>query len=241
MTDTQTPIRDVLNQHVGLITTTFIFVFVITQVLVVSRMNVTTATTIISSAGAVDVALGVLTASYSAVILILLFAVDAWRAITNWSPFPVYLEAGLLIAALIFVPFIGALILIAILVVFNLGDVWLERWRGVQPERWRAGGNSAIAVFLAVFLFAAPVWVPAEAIALQGKEPITGYVVGMDAGWTTILVEDNRSILLTRSDEITERFVCTTDEDPPSQSVIQLVIGTSEPIRCTEAVAHLSG
>jgi hypothetical protein len=240
MTENQASIREVLDRHIGLITTAFIFVFVVTEVLVASRMNVATATAIISSAGAIDVALGVLTASYSPVILILLFTVDAWRAITDWRPLPVYLEAGLILTTLVFVPLDGALVSIAILVVFNLGDVWFERRRGIRPEPWRAGGTAAITFFVAVFLFAAPVWVPAEAIAIEGREPINGYVVGIDADWTTILVEDDRSIMMIRSDGITERLVCTTDEDPPDKSVMQLVIGSSDPIQCTEALADVA-
>lgn len=168
-----------------------------------------------------------------------MFTVDAWRAITQWKPLPVYLEIGLLLTALVFVPFVGALVSIAVLVLFNFGDVWLERRRGIKPEPWRAGGTAAISFFLAVFLFAAPVWVPAEAIALEGEEPITGYVVGVDAGWTTILVEDDRSILKVRSDEVKERLVCSTDENPPGKSLIQFVVGSSDPVQCTEALSNL--
>lgn len=237
VTETQGSIREVVSRHAGLITAAVIFTFVVIQVLVVSRMNVATATTIISTAGAIDVALGILTAAYSAVIVILLFTVDAWRAITHWGPLPVYLEGGLLLTALVFVPLAAALGSIAVLVLINFGDVWLERWRGIPPEPWRAGGTAALAFFVGVFLFAAPVWVPAEAIALQDKDPITGYVVGQEADWMTILVEEDRSILTIRSDEITQRQVCTTDEDPPGRSAIQFVIGTSDPILCADVIS----
>jgi hypothetical protein len=52
------------------------------------------------------------------------------------------------------------------------------------------------------------VWLPAEVLHIQNQTPVVGYVVAIEDDWTTILLEDGRTVEEIRSGDLLGREVC---------------------------------
>jgi hypothetical protein len=56
------------------------------------------------------------------------------------------------------------------------------------------------------------VWLPAERIDINGGSERVGYILKSDGGWTTILWDSDRSILMVKSENIISRTLCRTGQ-----------------------------
>jgi hypothetical protein len=80
-------------------------------------------------------------------------------------------------------------------------------------------------VMLMVALSSAP-WLPAEVIDIGDEEPLVGYVLGADSEWTSVLVDQDRSIRRVETGAIQERHLCQTgDPSVLSWSFAELITG----------------
>jgi hypothetical protein len=69
--------------------------------------------------------------------------------------------------------------------------------------------QAEILVVTSVFVFA-PMYLPAEQIVVGSEKPVTAYVVGEGSEFTTLLIEDSRSIRIVKHDEVQSRTTCVT-------------------------------
>lgn len=87
--------------------------------------------------------------------------------------------------------------------------------------------------FLFVLLIAAPVltawlvgassWLPEERITVEGRVPVTGFVLDAGFHWTTVLVPSDDRVLHLRTDEVRTRTLC--GEHARARSVLEFVRG----------------
>jgi hypothetical protein len=197
------------------------FAFLILKLLATTRFNAITALALVKSAGITSVLVG-------EVVLLLpgVLAISIGPLLTlSWPALPaarrplaaVAIWASAAIALLGVRPWFFGLF-------FGLGIAAFQVWR-IRNERRRRGQGSRdanadsvlgavlVAYIATVVLGAtvtADVWVSPEVVTLSNDAHLVGYVMGTEAGWTTILTDQKRSVLLVRDDQISSRTVCDT-------------------------------
>ena len=91
---------------------------------------------------------------------------------------------------------------------------------------------------LYLLFFRTGMWLPGEAIEVEDRQQIVGYVLADDDRWTTILIEDGRLIELLPSGEVVSRAVCDAPGQGRLPSAIQLLLSSSvSPPKCADLVA----
>ena len=213
--------------------TASVFVFITFRVLLAVRMNTATALAVVSTAGVVEVALGIAISSYWMVLLILYATCDAWRRISNRKGHrnaDAFLLQGVLgIVALVVAPFWGVVAVVGLTILFGYTDRFLKSKRGIEEEPW----IMALTLFLIAFVIGQSIWLPTEVIITNEREDaIIGYVLDADSEWISILREDDRYVERLRSDFVVYRAICTLPEGRPGFALIQLVLDSTFVFPC---------
>ncbi len=238
-------LTDLVLEHLALAATTAVFMFVAVRVLVVVRMNIDTALAVVSTAGAVEVALAIIISSYWAVILTLYLIADAWRRRSHRagrsikSPLNLQLFVGLM--AIVFVPWTVVALFGVLSVAYGYMDAWLEKVRGIEPEPWTSSGLLAGLLVFVAFFVASNVWLPPEVIATDDlQDPFVGYVLATDDGWTSVLEDEERTIVRIKSSLVTSRVVCTMSGEGGRGSLIEVFLEPANVVSCEEAIRDAS-
>jgi hypothetical protein len=237
-------LADFVLEHLALVTTTAVFILVIAEVLAVARMNVATALTIVATSGAVEVALAIIVSSYWAVILLLYLTADAWRRIARRAErstaTPIKTQAFFGAIAVAVVAWQAVVMVIALAAGFGYMDRWWEQKRGIGPEPWTGSGTAAFGLFILLFIIAPTVWLPTEVISTDDlKDPVVGYVLATEDGWTSVLRDEDRSVLRFKSQTVTDRVICTPASQSHGRSLVELLLDPSIVVSCEEAIRDI--
>jgi hypothetical protein len=84
--------------------------------------------------------------------------------------------------------------------------IWAAR--RAQDRFIRGAVTGIAAVFLVVLLIDDHVWLPPESLDVRARDPMVGYVVGDQGGWTTILGEAHREVIKVQTESLVSRRVC---------------------------------
>jgi hypothetical protein len=190
-------------------------IVVILRVGLVSHFNSTTAGAIVEYQSAPAVFLGAIASFFPTVMFVLamvalvLLALQARKVFdqrsegVEWLDV-IWLAIGVLIVAtyLTYSDWLLVVIVVAVpLLVFFAKD------RSSYRLSYLLGG--LILLFQLVAL-SDSAWLPAEAISVTSQDvPVVGYVLGEDGGWTSILLDDDRLVILVRTKTIVSRQVCS--------------------------------
>ena len=98
----------------------------------------------------------------------------------------------------------------------------------------------AWALVYSVFVAGSAVWLPAEVLVVQDSvTPLVGYVLADDAGWATVLQEDDRSVVRIRAASITERILCLPAKQSVGSALAASVLVGSDAVLCEDVVRNL--
>lgn len=78
-------------------------------------------------------------------------------------------------------------------------------------------------------------YLPAETIDVDmhgSVDTVSGYVLGADSGWVTIMLDRDRSILQVRTDHVLARRLCLTKGDEPVVPDRHLHLDVAQPPQC---------
>lgn len=139
---------------------------------------------------------------------------------TRWAPVVI----GLAWLVLLFIaPWVFAVGLpAAILVTYVLSRLLFGRhWGDEQESRYRPNPlreivtNALIVVFtlLLLVLSDSRPWLPKEVLETQ-DESYVGYLLNIDSGWATILVDDPRYLQFVREEQLVSRTQCQIEHSP---------------------------
>ncbi len=213
-------------------------IFVIVRILVVSRMSIATAQEIARSSSVPGIALATVVENTPQVLYLLAVSVvmgavgaanvRSWR---RWTALTSLAVLALTILATTDWP--SGVLLFAALV--------LCLWALSSDARFRkyaAGDRGTISPALAVAL-AAPLvitllmnlfdpdpWIPRERVTYGAGRTVAGFVLASSDGWTTILVDRDRSIVRILTAELRVREPCRAGGATRTPSVVQWVMGT---------------
>lgn len=223
------PFLQLVGRHSGLVTSALVFMFLIVKVVRVAKGNLITAQELVNIVGPASVIVGALTA----VLPVLLAQAFVFLWVLSWTDgLDRRMRAGLIEVAFL-LSLIGLYVLPWILEVgllfFTLGHA-LYRIK-VRPRLSRQPPNGLRATWLPavvlLFLVSADPWIPAVTVDV-GHPPsvLVAYVLKNDGGWTTLLRESDRSILILPSAEVGRRYVCRKTDGNLGrvESVVQLVL-----------------
>jgi len=226
-------------QHLGLLITTAIFVFVVLRVLIVSRMSTATALAVFATSGVFQVALGILVSSYSVVLLIVLLLFDGRRRVATRaersSLVPLLWEAAISVVIIVFVPWFPALVFLVLVVASEYVDRRLDSRS--TPDPWNSPLVLIVTLIILSVVMAPSVWLPAEVIDSDESEALVGYVLADGADWTSVLLEGDRYVVRVPSDSVNSRIVCTPREKPLDRTLVEYAIGTATFVSCDAALA----
>lgn len=207
--------------HVGLVVTGIIFLWVIVNVLRATDGDVTSALAVLAASGAVTVSLGVLAASFGLVIAILFFTVDILRtylrdrdALSRSARNGLYLsQLWLGLLAFFYLP-LANLLLYAF--VYVLAIVGIRRGWNRGPKSTGEMAQLLIIGLVPLLLVSSPaatVWLPSEALVINGgaadESVVVGYALDDSEGWFTYLDEETRAVIRIASADIVDREICS--------------------------------
>jgi hypothetical protein len=102
----------------------------------------------------------------------------------------------------------------------------------IYVAEWPRPRQSTVG-FLLVLLIATPVltawlvgagsWLPEERITVEGRAPVTGFVLNAGFHWTTVLVPSDDRVLHLRTDQVRTRTLC--GEHARARSVLEFIRG----------------
>lgn len=215
--------RDMLEQRVvphlfGLLGIGLV-VWISIRVILAARWNTTTALEIVRSAGVAEIALGVVTAGISSLLVAL--SMVAW---TRWRYLRILGREGVaaLVVALIgsyvafFTVFWGEWVLGLVL----LSPIFLIR---LLPKRLRPegatkrglamtvawyGGFVTVMLLTSVLVIGYNLWIPAEVIETEDRGVFIGYVLNDEGDWASILLNEDRLVEIVPIRTIEHRQVC---------------------------------
>jgi hypothetical protein len=195
--------------HLGLLVTGFTTVIVALKILFAAAFDLTVAISLASAGGpaaAFSILLQVLP-PLSGMVAVLLIALLLFGVRHSGV-------VGLAIVGSV----LALLVAPAVLVVVVLGSfvaqvlfIWATTRKAPRDQApsevpaWYAIATGGL--FLGTLLALPSHWLPAERIAIAGGDPMIGYVIAVDE-WTTIQREDDRSIILVRSEDVESRGIC---------------------------------
>lgn len=194
------------KKHVTLLVSLGLSSLVVMKLLLASHYNTSTALTLLQEAGAARVIMGQLLSLLPMLLMgtaAVGFVYATGQARTTARKVAQIVSACILGVGVLLLPW-SAAIYWGVLWVGLL--IWVAR-RGA--DRFMRGTIAGIAVaFLIVLLIDDHVWLPPESLEVRTRDPIVGYVVGDQGGWTTILGEAHRQIIRVRSESLVSRRVC---------------------------------
>jgi hypothetical protein len=205
--------------HAPLLATGLIFAFIVVRVLRVSEFDPATATTLIRESGPVSVVTGVLATSLPdlmipGMVFLLILA-------QGGPGTPTQRRAAILTVGTAFLVLVVVIPWAFLLRVFLLLVVIFFAQRRLK---WPLEYFAVVAV-LVTFLLDVPVmWLPPERVELMSRDNVTGYVLATDSEWTSVLLEEDREVLIVRTYEVSERTVCNVEDPGKGRTLSQLLL-----------------
>jgi hypothetical protein len=203
--------------HLPLFATISAFLFLAIRVGRVSGSDPGTTLTLLRAAGLASVLVGTLIAFLPALAMwtvVVLNAVERRDDVTEtqrrWA---IAAEGAVVTVATLLMPVWSAALIWAVVILFLVQAIRRKRrrQRGEPDSNERAFLIDWAAVAtgsLAALFFTADPWLPAEIVVPLGKGPEVAYVVESDSVWTTLMLNDGRTIQILRTEDIESRSVC---------------------------------
>jgi hypothetical protein len=204
--------------HAPFVASVGLFLLVVMRVLRVSSFDVATASTLIRETSVVSLVLGVLVGvlpgllSGAAIYLLILATGPGAPTYRSMAWFAVVLIWFLLTVLL---PWIALIITTLLLVGIFLAQ---------RKLKWPLEVWAVISFLLTVVIDQPRMWLPPERISVAGTH-LTGYVLDAGSEWTTVMLEDDRSIVIVQSAEVEERTVCNLAPRSSGRTIGQLILG----------------
>ena len=184
---------------------------------VVSNFDATTARGVLESVGLVQVIAGTLLPLVPTALFVgaLALSVYAFRERTPLARMSRVLAPPVAIFCLVLFPWGILVLLVAGVLVVLAIEWWLARRRYRRvfasfDSNWFLGA-AALLVLAQIFIYGT-MWLPAERVE-SGRGAITvGYVLDSGFVWTSVLVEETRSIRRFRTESVRSRTVCQVEE-----------------------------
>lgn len=205
-------------QHIGLVLAGATVVFVAVRIWTFAWFDTQVALTVLSAGDPTKVVLGSLIPLAS----VITYAIAGWALsslLGAASPrTPRHLLAWVL--ALVTIPI--AVLLSAwwslLLLLPALVGIFMLRPR-YQGRGWTSTGAVRVdAVFYALVAFTVvaagfALWtasaiLPTEVVAIEGREPFVGYVIGESSDWVTTMADHDREVLVVKAESVLSRTVC---------------------------------
>jgi hypothetical protein len=210
--------RDFALENKSLAIAGITFSIVVFRMLATANFDSTVAIALVTHSSTSTVLLGLAVTVFGVIVaalpaLLILSALGlgegGWRA--KLLVFPALLVASVLAPAYALLISVGVssfVALVALFIRFRLGG------KTTPPgEQGPTSPLSLAAVSLLVLALVAssPPWYATEIVQTTSHGTFSGYVLGFEDNWTTILTEQDRTLLIIPASEITFRQVCRTD------------------------------
>jgi len=225
-----------LERHAAVLIPLVPIVIVVLRIARVSNFDATTARGVLESAGFVQVIAGTLLPLVPTALFVgaLALSVYAFREGTPLARMSRVLAPPVAIFCLVLFPW-GILVLLFAAVLVVIAIEWRlarRRSRGVFASfnsNWFLGAG-ALLVLAQIFIYGT-MWLPAERVERRQGATTVGYVVESGFVWTSVLVEETRSIRRFRTESVQSRTVCQVEESDidGEESLLDLVTGRRRP------------
>lgn len=219
------------TQHPTLIVSAVAILVLVLRLMQVSRGNPTTASALLTTAGPLEVGVGVLVTMLPLIIMIAIaYGVVAYaELIIRRRPL-----SRRHVAILWLLPW--ALLLLSLyswLLALLLGALWAVTGYAAhrkQKDESMLPDLSILVVLVAVSLNSqGGLWMPSEHIKLADGNAVVGYVVEMNE-WTTVLRDQDRVVLRIETDEVVERTPCVTEGSEHGRTVSSWIREGEQPV-----------
>jgi hypothetical protein len=209
---------------------------VVLRIARVSNFDATTARGVLESAGLVQVIAGTLlplvpTALFVGAVALSVYAFRERTAVARMSRVLAPLVAVL---CLVLFPWGILVLLVAGVLVVLAIEWWLARRRHRRmfasfDSNWFLGA-AALLVAAQIFIYGT-MWLPAERIETRQGTTTVGYVLDAGFVWTSVLVEETRTIRQFRTESLQSRTVCQVEgaDIDGQESLVDLVTGRRKP------------
>lgn len=241
--------------NVGWLSSLALVMFVILKVHRVSRLSLTTAEEVVRSYGAPEVALGVLLDNADLIVYLLATSIIAMAIVRNvpkesaWAVAVAICVTGIVMAL---VSSWKSTLVYAVVMGWNLIVFWtgapgraigpaydasvkIDRVsrRLVRKRRHRHGAFLVVPTTFLVFLtlLNSEPWLPRERIGSSSGEKVIAFVLKEGDPWTVLLLDDDRSVVRWKTDDITSREACVLSAHSETPTVLELLAGERRPAR----------
>jgi hypothetical protein len=236
MGDPPIQVAPFVQRHAAVLIPVVPIVIVVLRIARVSNFDATTARGVLESAGLVQVIAGTLLPLVPTALFVgaVALSVYAFRERTALARMSRVLAPPVAIFCLVLFPW-GILVLLAAGFLIVLAIEWLlarRRSRRVFTSfdaNWFLGAGALLVA--AQILIYGTMWVPAERIETRQGTTTVGYVVESGFVWTSVLVDETRSIRRFRTESVRSRTVCQVEESDidGEESLVDLVTGRRRP------------
>jgi hypothetical protein len=224
-----------VQRHAGVLIPLVPIVIVVLRIARVSNFDATTARGVLESVGLVQVLAGTLLPLVPTAVFVgaLALSVYAFRERTALARMSRVLAPPIAIFCLVLFPW-GILVLLVAGVLVVLAIEWrLARRRSRRvfasfDSNWFLGAG-ALLVLAQIFIYGT-MWLPAERVETR-RGATVGYVLESDFVWTSVLVDETRSIRRFRTESVQRRTVCQVEESDidGEGSLVDLLTGRRRP------------
>lgn len=237
--------RSFVRDHPTLAATAVVIVVFVVRVLVIADGSLPTIYGLLTTVDPATLALSTLltlypTVLYVASVVALLTFVDVRREVMdaprwlNYAPYVFALD-------LIYLSFSWWLVILFIFVlnasVPLLEDVRARR-RGERLPRRPVLNFIVVGSGLITLVFTTEAtWLPVEEIRLRQSESVVGYVLETESEWTSVLLDEDRTLLRVRTSDVLSRELCDNKERTTWDRRLTDVLGDGPPTypKCSEA------
>jgi hypothetical protein len=206
-----------VQRHAAVLIPLVPIVIVVLRIARVSNFDATTARGVLESSGLVQVIAGTLLPLVPTALFLgaLALSVYAFRERTPLARMSRVLAPPVAIFCVVLFPW-GILVLLVAGALVVLAIEWqLARRRsrrvfGSIDSNWLLGAG-ALLVLAQIFIYGT-MWLPAERVETRQGATTVGYVIESDFVWTSVLLEESRSIRRFRTESVRSRTVCQVEE-----------------------------
>lgn len=201
-------------QHLTLVATVAAFAFVALRVGRIAGSDPGTTLTVLNAAGVASVLVGTFITFLPTIAIIgILFMLGATRrpGATDDQKRAIWAVLGLvLLVATVLLPIYAAAIIWLALIAFVGLTLWFRK-RGTEDRHTLYGlvDWTSVAAGIIVSLFiSTDMWLPAEIVTLDSARGEVVFVLSSETDWTTLLLDEGRTIQIVRTDDVEARVVC---------------------------------
>jgi hypothetical protein len=187
---------------------------VVTKLVLVARLDTTTALALAMAAGPANIVLGVAIQLWPLLLVVLAIGLGWWlvrvaaRGQATWL--------SLLVVALVLlatVSFLPLVLLVPAILLIGADAFYVSRTRraGKEPEApIDTFGRFLYAIAAAGLITTGGLWLPKEILTI-GHQTYVGYVVAEQGTWVSVLRDEDRLLLWVRSEDVHSRQLCSGD------------------------------